>query len=399
MEFVASQISENIQPSATLKLNALVQEMRSQGQDVIGLSAGEPDFDTPTHIKDAAIKALNEGKTHYTPVGGIGELKQAICKTLLRDKNLCYQNKNILVSMGAKQALYEALHVILDPGDEVLLPMPCWLSYQEMIGMCGALVVPIPSKAENAFMPDIKDFYDRCTNKTKLIIINSPNNPTGAVWNRELLNGIAEFAKEKGLYIISDEIYEKLVYDGFNHVSIAQISEDAQKRSIVISGFSKAYAMTGWRLGYIAADEKIISAINAYQSHAAGCTNSVAQYAAVAALEGTQQPLGEMLKIFNKRRDIVVNLLEKMPYISFVRPHGAFYVLIDISKCIGKSYKGTPIHSDEDFAYLLLTHGRVSVVPGKPFGAPNNIRISYATKEDTITEAMQRLKSFLETLD
>lgn len=399
MDFTASKISINIKPSATLKLNALVQELRAKGQDVIGLSAGEPDFDTPYHIKNAAINALNNGKTHYTPVGGIPELKKAISDRILKDKNLSYDTKNIIVSMGAKQALYEALHVVLNPGDEVMLPVPCWLSYQEMIAMCSAKAVLIPSYAKNGFMPDIKDFYENYTDKTKLIIINSPNNPTGAVFSRELLKQIAEFAKEKDILILSDEIYEKLVYDDLKHVSIAQISDDAKKRSIIVSGFSKAYAMTGWRLGYASADEKIISAMNAYQSHAAGSPNSLAQYAGVAALNGTQQPLNEMRDVFNKRRDIIVKLLENMPYVSFLEPHGAFYVLLDISKCIGKRCKGTVINSDEDFTYLLLTHGNVSVVPGGPFGAPNSVRISYAVKEENITEAMKRLKSFLEILE
>ncbi len=395
MEFTASKVSINIKPSATLGLNALVQELRSKGQDVIGLSAGEPDFDTPTHIKDAAVNALNAGKTHYTPVGGITELKQAISDRILEDKKLSYGSKNILVSMGAKQALYEALHVILNPGDEVLLPVPCWLSYQEMIAMCSAKAVLIPSYAEKGFMPDIKDFYAKYTSKTKLIVINSPNNPTGAVWSKELLSDIAEFAKEKDIFILSDEIYEKLVYDGLAHTSIAQVSDDAKQRSIIVSGFSKAYAMTGWRLGYTAADEKIISAMSAYQSHAAGCPNSIAQYAGVAALSGTQKPLNEMRSVFNRRRDIIASLLDEMPYVSFVKPHGAFYVLLDISECIGKSCKGNVINSDEDFAYLLLNHGNVSVVPGSPFGAPNSVRISYAVKEENITEAMKRLKNFL----
>lgn len=399
MDFQASTASRNIQPSATLKLNALVQEMRAKGHDIIGLAAGEPDFNTPAHIIDAAKQAMSEGCTRYTPVSGIPQLKKAIIDTLLKDKNLLYENKNILISMGAKQALYQALRVILNPGDEVLLPAPCWLSYKEMITMCSAVPVPIHTTAEQGYVPDIESFYEKYTDRTKLILINSPNNPTGAVWERKILKEIAEFAKDKNLLILSDEIYEKIVYGDAHHVSIAALSEDAKERTVVVNGFSKAYAMTGWRLGYSSGNEKIIAAMDAYQSHAAGCSNSIAQYAAVEALNGTQKPLYDMVQVFNRRRELMVDLINDIPNVRCFEPKGAFYVLLDISPCLNMKCHGTPITSDMDFAHLLLAHNRVSAVPGNSFYAPNCLRLSYAVKDENIFEAMKRLKEFVLSLD
>lgn len=395
MSVSLSKVCEGITPSTTLRLNALVVELRAQGQDIIGLAAGEPDFETPANIVEAANKAMAAGHTHYTAVSGIPALRQAICDDLLKDKGLTYEKGNIIVGTGAKQVLYEALRAIVDDGDEVLLPAPCWLSYAEMTCMCGGVPVIVPSRVEDGFEPAIEDIIAKATDKTKAILINTPNNPTGAVWSEKTLRQIAEFAKEKDIWIISDEIYEKMVYDGAKHISIASLSEDAKKRTILISGFSKAYAMTGWRLGYAAGDKRVIDAMDAYQSHATGNTNSIAQHAGVEALKGPQESVEKMVEAFGNRRKLMLSCIKQIPGVSCVEPKGAFYVLLDIGQCIGRTYKDKVITDDGVFAELLLQYAQVSVVPGEPFFAPGYIRISYAVSEERIMEAMRRIAQFV----
>ena len=395
MSVSLSKVCGGITASTTLRLNALVAELRAQGQDIIGLAAGEPDFDTPANIVQAANKAMAQGQTHYTAVSGTPSLRQAICDHLLREKSLKYDKGNIIVGTGAKQVLYEALRAIVDPGDEVLLSAPCWLSYAEMTCMCGGVPVIVPSRVEDGFEPDIKDIEAKATDKTKAILINTPNNPTGAVWSEETLRQIAEFAKEKDIWIISDEIYEKMVYDGHKHISIATLSEDAKKRTILISGFSKAYAMTGWRLGYAAGDHCVISAMDAYQSHATGNTNSIAQYAGVEALTGPQDSVEHMVEAFGRRRELMLSCIRQIPGITCIEPKGAFYVLLDISGCLGRVYEGKVITDDGVFAELLLQHAQVSIIPGGPFFAPGYVRLSYAVSEERIMEGLRRIAQFV----
>ncbi len=383
-----------ISPSATLRLNALVAEKRAQGQDVISMAAGEPDMDTPEAIKAAAIRALEEGKTKYTATAGIPALRQAIADALNKHHGLAYAPSEVMVSSGAKQALIGCLTAVLNPGDEVLLPSPCWLSYPELIRMADGVPVLVETTVGTGYVPDTKSLQAKLTGKTRAVLINSPNNPTGAVYNRAELEEIAAFAKTHDLAIISDEIYDAFVYEGVCHVSVASLSEDAKNRTVIVNGFSKSFAMTGWRLGYAAGPKGLIAAMDAYQSHAAGNPNSLAQYAGLAALEDSHMAQG-IVAAFAARRKRLLAGLEGIPGTRFFPPQGAFYVLLDVSGLIGKSYQGQDIADEMVFAELLLEHQGVSVVPGGPFFAPGTCRLSYAVSEARIDEAIRRLKAFV----
>ncbi|MGI6695698.1 MAG: pyridoxal phosphate-dependent aminotransferase [Christensenellales bacterium] len=385
---------KGINPSATLRLNALVAQLRAQGRDVISMAAGEPDMDTPQLIKDAAVKALEEGKTKYTATAGILPLRQAIADSLKGRYGLDYAPGQVLVASGAKQALIGALTAILNPGDEVLLPTPCWLSYPELIRMADGVPVLVATSADKGYVPDIDALKESITPRTRVILITSPGNPTGAVYPQALLEEIAALAKAHGLAIISDEIYEAFVYEGARHVPIASLSDDAMGRTVTISGFSKAFAMTGWRLGYAAGPKDVITAMDAYQSHAAGNPNSLAQYAGLAALENAQL-VQDIVSAFSSRRRRMLAGLSGIPGISFFPPQGAFYVLMDVSRLLGKRYKDQVISNDTVFAELLLEHQGVSVVPGESFFAPGTCRLSYAISEARIDEALARLKAFV----
>lgn len=388
---------QGISPSTTLKLNALVAEKRAQGQDVISMAAGEPDMDTPEAIKTAAIKALEEGKTKYTATAGIPALRQAIVQTQKKHYGLDYTPSQVMVASGAKQALIGCLTAVLNPGDEVLLPAPCWLSYPEMIRMADGVPVLVETGADTGYVPGRDALEKKLTDKTRAILLNSPSNPTGAVYSRAQLEEIAAFAKAQDLVIIADEIYEAFVYDGVKHVPVASLSEDAKGRTITISGFSKTFAMTGWRLGYALGPKDLIAAMDAYQSHAAGNPNSLAQYAGLAALEDSHLA-EDIVAAFAARRKRMLAGLKTIPGTSFFTPQGAFYVLLDISGLIGKSYQGQALTDDTAFAELLLEHQGVSVVPGGPFFAPGTCRLSYAISEARIDEAIRRLKVFVSEL-
>lgn len=398
MPLTLSKICTGIMPSATLRLNAIVAELRAQGQDIISLAAGEPDFDTPANIVSAANKAMAEGGTHYTAVSGLPQLRQAICDCLFEEKGLVYQKANIIVGTGAKQVLYEALRAIVNQGDEVILPAPCWLSYAEMVGMVGGKAVLVAADDTNNYVPKMHDIAKKVTPRTKVILINSPNNPTGAVWNMEALRGIAEIAQDKDIWIISDEIYEKMVYGGARHISIASLSPDAKERTIVVSGLSKAYAMTGWRLGYAAGPASVIKEMDAYQSHATGNANSIAQFAGVEALKGPQDSVHAMVRAFERRRALMLDCIKKVPGVTYRAPQGAFYVLLNVSACIGKRYLNTLVSDDTVFSELLLQHARVSVVPGAPFFAPSHVRLSYAVSEEKIVEGIRRMAQFVQEI-
>ena len=398
MALTVSSICQHIAPSATLRLNAIVAEKRKQGADIISLAAGEPDFDTPLHVRDAAKRAIDSGKTKYTATSGLPELRRALADYLLAHKGLSYQPSEIIVGTGAKQVIMEALIAMLDPGDEVIIPAPCWLSYPEMVRMAGGVPVIVRGEQAHGFVPSRAQLAAAFTPRTRAILVNSPNNPTGAVWPLEALRMVADLAKEHDCYIISDEIYECHVYSGSVHYPVAAISPDAFSRTVTISGFSKAYAMTGWRMGYAAGPKALMKAMDAYQSHATGNPCSVTQYAALAALLGDQACVGEMNRAFERRCQLILSLLEEIPGLSFIRPQGAFYVLVDVSGLFGRSYHGRVLTSDDDVVELLLDQALVSVVGGTAFFAPGCIRLSYATSEDRLREAARRIAAFVQQL-
>ena len=398
MPLSLSKTCQAIAPSATLKMNAIVGEMRDRGEDVISLSVGEPDFITPEHIREAGKKAIDEGKTRYTAAAGMPSLRSAIAKYLLDEKGLRYTREEIIVGNGAKQVILGALQAVVNPGDEVLLPAPCWVSYPEMIGMAGGVPVWIHTTRETGFIPTAEQIEKAITPRTKALLLNTPNNPTGAVWSREQLQMLAKLAVKHQFYIISDEIYEKLVYDGAEHVCIATLGKQIFNQTIVVSGFSKAYAMTGWRLGYAAGPKPVISAMSAYQSHATGNANSIAQYAGLAALKGDQTCVEKMTEAFSRRRMLMLGCLSMLPHVSTFVPKGAFYILLDVRETFGMSLDQKVIRDAGDFAELLLKNARVSVVPGDAFGAPGYVRLSYAVSDERILEAVRRIGNFTDKL-
>lgn len=388
-----SRVCRGIAPSVTLKMNALVAQLRAEGKNIIGLGAGEPDFDTPEFIREAAKRAIDEGKTRYTAAAGMPELRAAVAKFIKNDTGVSYAAKQIIICNGAKQALVNCLAAILDPGDEVIIPAPCWVSYPEMVRMTGGRDVWLYTDEEHGFLPTPEQVENAVTPRTKAIIINTPGNPTGSAWTRELLSRIGEIAVRRGFYIISDEIYSKLLYEG-EHVAVPSLSRAICDQTILVNGFSKAYAMTGWRLGYAAGPADVIAAMDAYQSHATGNPNSIAQWAGLAALEGDQSCVREMAAAFEHRRNLIVSCIRRIPGVRCCAPHGAFYVLLDVRKLIGTIYDGVLISDSGVFAELLLKDALVAVVPGEPFGAPGYCRLSYAADEERIMEAMRRIAYF-----
>jgi len=401
---LAKRISA-ISPSPTLAITAKAKEMKARGIDVIGFGAGEPDFDTPEHIKEEAKKALDEGFTKYTPASGIPELKVAICQKLKRDNGLDYEPDQIIVSCGAKHSLYNAIQVLCEPGDEILLPSPYWVSYPEQIRLSGAEPVIIETEEEEGFKIKIERLRKKITSRTKLLILNSPSNPTGAVYHREELEVIAEIAVERNIYIISDEIYEKIIYDNLEHISIASLNSEIKRLTIVINGVSKSYSMTGWRIGYAAGPKEIVDAMSRLQSHSTSNPTSFAQKASIVALEGSQEPLRRMVSEFAKRREYIVERLNSIIGISCLKPEGAFYVFPNISKLLGRSYKPSPcvqrlgkgriIKDSVTLAQILLEEVKIAVVPGSAFGEDNHLRLSYATSMKNITKGVDRLEEFM----
>ena len=388
----------NIAPSLTLQIDTRAKEMAASGLNVIGFGAGEPDFPTPPHICAAAKEALDLGLTRYTPVAGTMELRMAITRKMERDHGLTYSPQEILVSNGAKHSLFNIFQTILDPGDEVLIPTPCWVSYPELVRMAGGVPVFIPTDEENRFIPSNRDIASRVTRRTKAIIITSPSNPNGSAWSREQLQFVGNLAVTHPFYIVSDEIYEKLLYDGREHLSIAQLGEQIKQQTFVINGLSKAYSMTGWRIGYCCAPRHEIAAMTAFQSQATSNANSIAQHAAAAALDGDQSCVAQMVEQFQFRRDVMVDGINAIPGLSCLRPEGAFYVMMNVRSVIGKSYNSRKIESTLDFAEMLLTDKQVAVVPGVAFEAEGFCRLSYAISEARITEGLSRIESFVSHL-
>ncbi len=376
-------------PSLTLSIDSKAKAMKAEGLDVCGFGAGEPDFDTPEHIKAACRSALDGGFTKYTPSSGIPDLRQAIADKFLADNKISYKSSQIIVSNGAKHSCFNAILATCQPGDEVIIPAPYWLSYPEMVRLAGAEPVFVQTKEENGWKMTSDEFQDAMTPRTKMVILNSPGNPTGSVYTRAELEAIVEVASEEEILILSDEIYEKLTYDGVEHVSVAALSPEANDLTITINGFSKAYAMTGWRLGYLGAPESIAKAIDAVQSHSTSNPCAFAQHGGLAALRGDQSVVEDMRAEFDLRRQYMISRIQAIPRVSVVNPQGAFYALINVS--------GLGLNST-NFAERLLSKHHVAVVPGIAFGDDRTVRLSYATSLDVIKKGMDRLEDFCRTL-
>ena len=376
-------------PSLTLSIDSKAKAMKAEGIDVCGFGAGEPDFDTPEHIKRAAIEALEAGFTKYTPNAGIPELRQAIADKFAADNGLNYRAGQVVVSNGAKHACYNAILATCQPGDEVVIPAPYWVSYPDMVRLVGAEPVIVPTSERNAWKMRAEDFENAMTPRTKMLIMNSPGNPTGSVYTREELEAIVNVAAEEDIYVLSDEIYEKLVYDDVKHVSIASLSQEAYDLTITVNGFSKSYAMTGWRLGYLAAPDAVVRAVDSIQSHTSSNPSSFSQYGALAALKGDQQPLADMREEFDMRRNYMFDRISKISNVTAIKPQGAFYILVNISQ-LGLT--------SQNFADRLLSKANVAVVPGAAFGDDRTVRFSYATSLDVIKKGLDRFQDFCRTL-
>jgi len=384
-----------ISPSPTLAIDAKAKQMKASGVKVISFGVGEPDFDTPDHIKEAAIEAIKAGETRYTPAGGTLKLKEAIVAKFRRENGLEYKTNEIIVSVGAKHCLYNAFQVLCQPGDEVILPAPYWVSYLEQIKLAGAEAVIVQTRQENGFKLTPEELRAVITPRSRVFLLNSPSNPTGGVYTRDELAALGEVLLAHNITIISDEIYEKLMYDGLEHVSIASVSPALKKNTVVINGVSKAYAMTGWRIGYAAAPAPVAKAMTDLQSHSTSNPTSIAQAASVAALNGPQEPVAAMVVEFAKRRDYMLERLNAIPGISCSKPGGAFYLYPNVSAYFGRAYQGRPVNNATDLANLLLEVSEVAVVPGIAFGGDDFIRLSYATSMENIKEGLDRIEKFL----
>ncbi|WP_010241466.1 pyridoxal phosphate-dependent aminotransferase [Clostridium arbusti] len=397
---ILSNKAKNISPSLTLAITAKVKEMKKNGIDVIGFGAGEPDFNTPENIQIAAKEAMENGFTKYTAASGIIELKRAVANKFRNDNNLTYDVSQIIISNGAKQCLHDVFQAILNPKDEVIMARPYWVTYPELVKICDGTPVIINTDEKNSFKFTIEDLNKVVTSNTKAILLNSPNNPTGTVYSKEEIKNIAEFAKEHDIFIISDEIYEKLIYGDFKHISIASISEDAFNRTIVINGMSKTYAMTGWRVGYAASgNTEVIKLMSNIQGHTTANPNSIAQYASVEALNGDQSSVEFMISQFKDRRNYMVDKINSIDSVSCTKPEGAFYVMMNISKLIGKKANGHTINNSIDFSQILLDEDKVAVVPGDAFGVSQYVRLSYATSMENIKTGLERIHSFINKIN
>ncbi|MFD1360536.1 pyridoxal phosphate-dependent aminotransferase [Lentibacillus salinarum] len=383
---------KTLTPSATLAITAKANELKGQGHDVIGLGAGEPDFNTPTYILDAAEEAMRNGLTKYTPSGGIPALKQAIIEKFARDNGLTYSSDNVIVTTGAKHALYTLFQVILNKGDEVIVPAPYWVSYPEQVKLAEGTPVFINAEEENNFKVTPEQLRKVITPKTKAVVINSPSNPTGMMYNRQELQKLGEVCLEHNVLMVSDEIYEKLIYSDDPHVSVAALSDEFKANTIIINGVSKSHAMTGWRIGYAAGPVGIIKPMTSLASHSTSNPTSIAQYAALAAYRAYEQPVEDMRRVFSERLDVLYELLNDIPGISCVKPKGAFYLFPNVQNAV----KQTGYDTVDDWAKALLEEEKVALVPGTGFGAPENVRLSYAVSMDALKEAAERIKRFVE---
>lgn len=387
-----------IKPSPTLAMDAKAKAMKAEGMDIVNFGVGEPDFDTPENIKDAGIKAIKDGFTKYTPVGGIDSLKDAIIEKFKRDNNLRYNRDEIIVSCGAKHSLYNIAQALLSPGDEVLIPSPYWVSYPDQVLLNDAVPVFLKTYESDLFILKRGSLDAHITKRTKALILNSPSNPTGLTYDVRTLEMIAEVALRHNLLVISDEIYEKLTYDGFEHVSIASLDDRIKAKTIVVNGLSKAYAMTGWRIGFAAGPKDIVKAMTNIQSQSTSNPTSIAQKAAVEALTGPQDFIGNMLAEFDRRRRFLIEELNSIPGVGCLNPKGAFYAFPNVSKIYGKSVEGRKISSSSDLALYLLEKANVALVPGSAFGNDDHIRLSYATSIQEIKKGVERIREALSRL-
>jgi aspartate aminotransferase len=385
---LASRVNQ-VTPSLTLAIDSLAKEMKKNGEDVCSFSAGEPDFDTPTHIKAAAKKALDEGKTRYGPAAGEAGLRKAIAEKLLQDNQLAYNADNVIVTNGGKQSLYNLIMALIEAGDEVIIPAPYWLSYPEMVTLAGGTSVIVNTSLENHYKITPEQLEAAITPKTKLFVLNSPSNPTGIVYTPEEIAALAEIVVEKDILVVSDEIYEKILYDGAIHRSIASFGPEIFQRSIISNGFAKAFSMTGWRVGYIAGPVEIVKAMTKIQGHSTSNVCTFAQYGAIAALASPQDCIEEMVKAFSERRQYILERVRSLPGLNCPTPNGAFYVFIDISQTGLKS---------RDFCQKLLETQKVAAIPGIAFGADDCIRLSYATDLKTIEKGFDRIDKFIGSL-
>ncbi|NPA15514.1 MAG: pyridoxal phosphate-dependent aminotransferase [Deferribacteres bacterium] len=389
-----------IKPSPTLAITAKAKAMKAEGIDVVGFGAGEPDFDTPENIKEAAIKAIKEGFTKYTPVPGIDELKEAIIEKAEKEQGLKYDKSEVIVSCGAKHSLYNIAMALFEEGDEVIIPAPYWVTYPDQTVLSGAKPVFIYTKEENEFKVLPEELEEAITEKTKALILNYPSNPTGATYTKEELEALAEviLKKNPNMWVISDEVYEKILYDGRTHVSIATVSPEMKERTLLVNAVSKTYSMTGWRIGWVCGNKEVVAAMSKLQSQSTSNPTSIAQKAAVEALKGPQDKVYEMVKAFNERRDYIVERLNSIEGVSCFKPHGSFYVFPNFSGVYGKSYNGKVIEGSMDFAAYLLDEFKVAIVPGVAFGDDNCARLSYATSMENIKKGLDRIEEAINKL-
>ena len=390
-----SRIAGAVQASTTMAIDTMFKQMKADGIDVIGFGAGEPDFNTPDEIKAAGIAAIEQNFTRYTPAAGIPELRQAVCARMKADSGVEYTPSQVVVSSGAKHLVYLALRVLVDPGDEVILPAPYWVSYYELIKMVGGVPVILNTTEAEHFKFSAEKLAAAVTPRTKAVIINNPSNPSGMMYSREELEAIAKVCVDNELYVVSDEIYYGLVYDGREFTCFSSLSQEVKDLTILVNGVSKSYAMTGWRIGYACANDKIAKVMANYVSHSTGSPSAISQKAAIAALSGPQEKTDAMLRAFEERRNYIVERMNQIPGVSCIMPEGAFYVMMNLEQLLGRTIHGVKITDDNVFADAFLKYGLVAVVPGSGFGAPNFVRWSYATSMENIREGLNRLEKFL----
>lgn len=398
MSLTLSKKAKAVKPSSTLAITAKAKELKAKGIDVVGFGAGEPDFNTPDNINQAAIKAINEGFTKYTDASGILELKQAVCEKFKSFNHINYEPEQIVISNGGKHSLTNIFEAILNPGDEVIIPAPYWLSYPEIVRLSDGVPVFIRGEKENNYKVTAQQIADACTPNTKAFVLNSPNNPSGMIYTKEELEEIAKVAVEKNFYVISDEMYEYLVYGDNEVVSIASLNDEIYKRTITCSGVAKSYAMTGWRIGFTASSKEIAKLMGSIQSHQTSNPNSIAQKAAVEALKGPQDEIQLMVGEFDKRRKCMCDLVGEIPHISALEPQGAFYMFIDVSKLLEMSYQGQKINDVSRLASILIEDYNVAVIPCADFGFDDHIRLSYAISTEQIEKGISRIKKFVSDL-
>jgi len=393
-----SDRAKAIKPSPTLAMDSKAKALRAAGEDIVNFGVGEPDFDTPENIKEAAIRAIREGFTKYTPVGGIDELKAAIVDKFRNDNDLSYEKDEVIVSCGAKHSLYNIAEALFGLGDEVIIPSPYWVTYPDQVILNDATPVIAKTDGKNSFRLEHDVLKEKISGKTKALILNTPSNPTGLAYDRKSLEAIAEMAVRHDFYIISDEIYEKLTYEGFSHISIASFGEEVKKRTIVVNGLSKSHAMTGWRIGFAAGPKEIIKAMTNIQSQSTSNPASISQKAAVEALRGPQDFIPKMVSEFDRRRKYMIGRLNRIKGVSCVTPVGAFYAFPDVSSCYGRKFNGKEINSSLDLSAYLLEQAKTALVPGSAFGDDRFIRLSYATSMENIKKGLDRIEEALAKL-